>query len=54
MNSKTYKFTRRVLSMMREVNLLNNGNASLLVPKSEVLSAEATLRSLISLASTFS
>ena len=39
---------------MREVNLLNNGNANLLVPKSEVLSAEATLRSLISLASTFS
>ena len=28
--------------MMREVNLLNNGNANLLVPKSEVLSAEAT------------
>ena len=48
MNSKTYKFTRRVLSMMREVNSLNNGNANLLVPKSEELSAEATLRSLIS------
>ena len=29
--------------MMREVNLLNNGNASLLVPKSEVLSADATI-----------
>ena len=54
MNSKAYKFTRRVLSMMRDINLLNNGNASLLIPKSEVLSAEATLRSLISLASTFS
>ena len=47
------KFTRRVLSMMREVNILNNGNTNLLVPKSEVLSAEATFRSLISLASTF-
>ena len=54
MNLTTYKFTRRVLSMMCEVNLLNNGNANLLVPKSEVLSADATLRSLISLASTFS
>ena len=43
MNSKAYKFTRRVLSMMRNVNLLNNGNASLLVPKSEVLSAEFEL-----------
>ena len=32
----TYKFTRRLLSMMRQVNLLNNGNANLLVPKSEV------------------
>ena len=40
--------------MIREVNLLNNGNANLLVPKSEVLSAEATLSNLISLASTFS
>ena len=30
--------------MMRDVNLLNNGNANLLVPNSEVLSAEATLR----------
>ena len=53
MSLTTYKFTRRALSMMREVNLLNNGNANLLVPKSEMLSAEATLRSLISLASTF-
>ena len=53
MNSTTYKFTRRVLSMMREFNLLNNGNANLLVPKSRVLSAEATLRTLISLAATF-
>ena len=51
---ETYKCTRRVLSMIREVNLLNNGNANLLVPKSEVLSAEATLRSLISLAFAFS
>ena len=40
--------------MMRDINLFYNGNASLLIPKSEVLSAEATLRSLISLASTFS
>ena len=40
--------------MIREVNLLNNGNANLLVPKSEVLSADATLSNLISLASTFS
>ena len=40
--------------MMREFILLNNSNASLLVPKSEELSAEVTLRSLISLASTFS
>ena len=54
MNFTTYKFTRRVLSMIREVNLLNNGNANRLVPKSEVLSADATLSNLISLASTFS
>ena len=40
--------------MIREVNFLNNGNANLLVPKSEVLSAEATLSNLISSASTFS
>ena len=40
MNSKTYKSTRRVLSMMRDVNSLNNGNANILVPKSEVLSAK--------------
>ena len=44
MTFKIYKFNRRVLSMMREINLLNNGNANLLAPKSEVLSAEATLR----------
>ena len=37
--------------MMREVNLSKSGNANLFVPKSEVLSAEATL---ISLDSTFS
>ena len=40
--------------MMREVNLLSRGNANLFVPKSEVLSAEATLSNLISLDSTFS
>ena len=40
--------------MIRDVNLLNNGSANLLVPKSEVLSAEVTLSNLISLASTFS
>ena len=40
--------------MIREVNLLNNGNANLLVPKFEVLSAGATLSNLISLESTFS
>ena len=40
--------------MMQEVNLLNSGNANLFVPKSEVLSAEATLSNLISLDSTFS
>ena len=28
---------------MHEVNLLNNGNVDLLVPKTEVLSAEATV-----------
>ena len=48
MNITTYRFARRALSMIREVNLLNNGNANLLVPKSEVLSAEATLSNLIS------
>ena len=40
--------------MIREVNLLNRGNANLFVPKSEVLSAEATLSNLISFDSTFS
>ena len=40
--------------MMQEVNLFNRGNANLFVPRSEVLSAEATLSSLISLDSTFS
>ena len=44
MTFKIYKFNRRVLSMMREINLLNNSNGNLLSPKSEVLSAEATLR----------
>ena len=39
--------------MIRDVNLLNNGKANRLVPKSEVLSAEATFSSFISLASTF-
>ena len=38
-----YKFTLSDLSMMREVNLWNRGNANLFVPKSEVLSEEATL-----------
>ena len=41
-----YKFTLSDLSMMREVNLLNSSNANLFVPKSEVLSAEATLSNL--------
>ena len=40
--------------MMREVNLLNRGNANLFVPKSKVLSVEATLSNLISLDLTFS
>ena len=40
--------------MIRDVNLLNSGKADRLVPKSEVLSAEATFSSFISLASTFS
>ena len=40
--------------MMREINLLNRGNANLFVRKSEVLSAEATLSNLISFDSTFS
>ena len=40
--------------MMRELHLLNRGNANLFVPKSEVLSAEATLSNLISFDSTFS
>ena len=39
--------------MIRDVNLLNSGKANRLVPKSEVLSAEATFSSFISLASTF-
>ena len=33
--------------MIREVNLLNSGRANLFVPKSEVLSADATFTSLI-------
>ena len=32
--------------MIRDVNLLNSGKANRLVPKSEVLSAEATFSSL--------
>ena len=40
--------------MMRELYLSNRGNANLFVPKSDVLSAEATLSNLISLDSTFS
>ena len=40
--------------MILDVNLLNSGKANRLVPKSEVLSAEATFSSFISLASTFS
>ena len=44
MNITTYRLRLRVLSMIREVNLLNNGNANL---KSEVLSADATLSKLI-------
>ena len=40
--------------MIREVNLLNSGRANLFVPKSEVLSADATLNNLISFDSTFS
>ena len=43
MNIITYRLRRRVLSMIREVNLLNKGNANLLVPKSEVLSADANI-----------
>ena len=48
MNITTYRLRRRDLSLIREVNLLNNGNANLLVPKSEVLSADATLSNWIS------
>ena len=40
MNSKAYKFTRRVLSMMREVNLLNN---LLIIIKSTSNSVECLL-----------
>ena len=40
--------------MIRDVNLLSSGKANRLVPKSEVLSAEATFSSFISLASTYS
>ena len=39
---------------MRKVNWLNRGNANLIVPISEVLSAEATISNLISFDSTFS
>ena len=40
--------------MIRDANLLNSGKTNRSVPISEILSAEATLRSFISLASTFS
>ena len=40
--------------MILDVHLLNSGKANRLVLKSEVLSAEATFSSFISLASTFS
>ena len=40
--------------MIRDVNLLNSGKANLFVPKSEVLSADATFNNLISFDSTFS
>ena len=49
-----YKCTLSEVSIIREVNLLNKGNANLFVPISDVLSAEATLSNLISLDSTFS
>ena len=39
---------------LREVNLLNSGYANLLVPKSEVLSADATFTNLVLFHSTFS
>ena len=35
--------------MIRDVNLLNSGKANRLVPKSEVLPAEATFSSLLDL-----
>ena len=38
-----YKFTLSEVSINREVNLLNKRNANLLVPMSDVLSAEATV-----------
>ena len=47
-----YKFILFDLSIILDVNLLNNGKANLLVPKSEVLSKEATLINLITFSST--
>ena len=49
-----YKFTLSEVSIIREVNLLNKGNANIFVPMSDALSAETTLSNLISLDSTFS
>ena len=49
-----YKLVRSALSIILKVSLMNNGNANLLVPKSDVLSPEATFSNLISLFSTFS
>ena len=40
--------------MIRKVNLLNSGRANVSVPKSEVLSADATFINLISFDSIFS
>ena len=37
-----YKFALSEVSIIREFNLLKRGNANLLVPLSDVLSAEAT------------
>ena len=42
------KLTSRIMDTSVRVNLLNNGNANLFVPMSDVLSAEATLSNLIS------
>ena len=40
----SYKFTLSDLSMMREVNLLNRGNANLFVPKSEIKAVNQCLK----------